>query len=123
MALYFLLILFYKCDRNATDILVLQSLSSQVMYEGCYAGLVIRMLLIMAGDVELNPGPVATEELTKGLASLITEAPVAVKSVLAVWATDKGDMVHEWNSNKFTVQWLVQWLGCPTPLLMRWLSS
>ena len=103
MILYFLLqvILYHKCEHPAADILILQSLSSQDMYEG-YAGLVIRMLLIMAGDVELNPGPPA-EELTKGLASLITDAPVSVKPVLSVWATDKVDMVKEWNSNKFTV--------------------
>ena len=117
MTMYFLLqvILFFdKSEQNATDILVLQSLSSQDMCEGCYAGIVIRMLLIMAGDVEVNPGPVATEDLTQGLASLITEAPVTVKTVLAVWSADKADMVQEWNYSKFTVPVLreaMAWLG------------
>jgi hypothetical protein len=66
-------------------------------------GLVARLLLIIAGDVELNPGPVAAEELNSGLATLITEAPTGVKLVLGVWAPDKVDMVSEWNSGKFTV--------------------
>ena len=42
MTMYFLLqvILFFnKSEQNATDILVLQSLSSQDMWEGCYAGI------------------------------------------------------------------------------------
>ena len=62
-----------------------------------------RLLLLLAGDVELNPGPITAEELTRGLAILITDAPTAVKPVLGVWAPDKGDMVNEWNSSKFTV--------------------
>ena len=72
-----------------------------------------RLLLILAGDVEVNPGPVATEELTRGLATLLTEAPAGVKPVLGVWAPDKGEMVTEWNSNKFTVPVLreaIAWL-------------
>ena len=66
-------------------------------------GLVVKLLLILAGDIEVNPGPVSAEELTTGLASLITEAPTSVKPVLGVWAPDKENMVTEWNSTKFTV--------------------
>ena len=85
----------------------LQSVSGCGVVCDGYCGdivMVMRMLLIMAGDVELNPGPaIEREELTRGLATLITEAPVGVKPVLSVWAPDKVDMVREWNSNKFTV--------------------
>ena len=38
-------------------------------------GVVTGVLLIMAVDVEENPGPPDTEELIRSLASLITEAP------------------------------------------------
>ena len=62
-----------------------------------------RLLLIIAGDIEENPGPPGTEELITSLATLITQAPAGVKPVLGVWAPDNSNMVAEWNSNKFTV--------------------
>ena len=80
---------------------------SPSLYDSCFylavVGVVTRLLLIIAGDVEENPGPVDQEELTRSLATLITKAPAGVKPVLGVWAPDKGDMVAEWNCNKFTV--------------------
>ena len=59
----------------------------------------------------MNPGPVGGKELTRGLASLVTEAPAQVKLVLGVWSPDKADMVSEWNSSKFTVPILKEALG------------
>ena len=104
MTLYFLLqVILYTQETQAADSVMMQSLSSYDLNEGCYASLVLGLLLIMAVDVELNPGPAAKEELPRGLATLIAEAPVTVKPVLGVWATDKSDMLQEWNSNKFTV--------------------
>ena len=56
-------------DPGYADLLSLQLLQLH-MYEGSYAGLVIRMLLILYGDIEVNPGPVTSEELMGGLALL-----------------------------------------------------
>ena len=39
------------------------------------AQVVIRSLLFVSGDVELNPGPVSSNSLMEGLASLGTTAP------------------------------------------------
>jgi hypothetical protein len=91
--------------QTAVNSVLLQSVSGWDVYDGCCGDIVlqIQMLLIIAGDVELNPGPLTPEELTRGLATLITQAPEGVRTVLGVWSPDKGDMVAEWNSNKFTV--------------------
>ena len=92
--------------QAAANSILLQSVSGwDHVYDGCCGDIVlqIQMLLIIAGDVELNPGPLTSEELTQGLATLIVQAPEIVKTVLGVWSPDKGDMVAEWNSNKFTV--------------------
>lgn len=91
--------------QAAVSSILLQSVSGWDVYDGCCGDFVlqIQMLLIMAGDVELNPGPLTPEELTQGLATLIIQAPEIVKPVLGVWSPEKGDMVTEWNSNKFTV--------------------
>ena len=85
------------------------------MIEGCSStqALVKRMLLSLAGDIELNPGPVSREELVAGLGELVTSAPVAIKPVLSVWSPDKSDMINEWSSSKFTVPLLreaISWL-------------
>ena len=93
--------------RRVTQTVIFHLISSS-LYDGCFylaiGSVVTRLLLIIAGDIEVNPGPVVnTEELTRSLATLITEAPAGVKPVLGVWAPDKGDMVAEWNSSKFTV--------------------
>ena len=42
-------------------------------------------LLLLAGDVELNPGPVSSQSLTDGLARLLASAPAEVREVLSVW--------------------------------------
>ena len=63
----------------------------------------VRQLLLLSGDIEVNPGPLTQEELTRGPATLITDAPEGVKPVLSVWAPEKSEMVSEWNSSKFTV--------------------
>jgi hypothetical protein len=94
------------CKVHATQTVLSHSTSS-TLYDGCFylavGGVVARLLLIMAGDIEENPGPPGTEEMIRRLATLITEAPAGVKPVLGVWAPDNGDMVAEWNSTKFTV--------------------
>ena len=97
-----------RCQEYVTQTVIFHSASSSSsLYDGCFylaiGSVVTRLLLIMAGDIEENPGPPETEELIGSLATLITEAPAGVKPVLAVWAPDKGDMVADWNSNKFIV--------------------
>ena len=86
-----------------------------VFFHLAVGGVITRLLLLLAGDVEENPGPVAEEDLNGGLASLITEAPVEVKPVISVWAPDKTDMVSVWNSSRFTVPVLKE--------AMAWLSN
>ena len=80
---------------------------------------VTRMLLLVAGDVELNPGPGSssqeTEEtvvdsLTLALAVLVGQAPSSdVKLVLAAWAPDKTSIAED--LNKFKVPALKQALA------------
>ena len=81
------------------QVVIQHSLSSSGVYDSCFylamGGIVTRLLLLLAGDVEENPGPVDTGELTRGLATLITEASAGVKPVLGVWAPDKENMVAE----------------------------
>ena len=64
-----------------------------------------RLLLLLAGDIESNPGPQSNEYLINGLAELIGEAPSSMREVLCVWCPDKpsNDAVNELNSRKFTV--------------------
>ena len=64
-----------------------------------------RLLLMLAGDIESNPGPQSNEDLINGLAELIGEAPSSMREVLCVWCPDKpsNDAVNELNSRKFTV--------------------
>ena len=83
------------------------------LHEVIIGSVIVELLLLLSGDVEMNPGPVSHEELTSGLTTLITEAPSGVKPVLGVWAPDKENMEFEWNSSKFTVPVLreaVAWL-------------
>ena len=105
-------ILCHGWESSTADLMILQ-LVHLPMFEGSQVGLVIRLLLILSGDIETNPGPVNSDDLMEGLASLITAAPATVKPLLSVWDTDKSDMVQEWNSSKFTVPVLkeaVAWL-------------
>ena len=76
----------------------------------------VGLLLLLAGDVELNPGPVSALELTEGLAKLVTAAPDgSVKDILLTWSPDK-DVKADMNT-KFKVPELKQalaWLlNCP----------
>jgi hypothetical protein len=48
------------------------------------AGL-LEQLLLLAGDVELNPGPVSHKSLSEGQARLVTSAPAEVREVLTAW--------------------------------------
>ena len=82
--------------------LIQLQLLHMIIAESCSIGIVIRILLMLSGDIEMNPGPVTNKDLIEGLASLVTAAPDSVKPVLGVWAIDKNDMVQEWNSTKFT---------------------
>ena len=75
--------------------------------------IVKRILLRLAGDIELNPGPVSKEDLIAGLGELIASAPMTIKPILSVWFPDKSDTVTEWTSSKFTVPLLreaISWL-------------
>ena len=42
-------------------------------------------LLLLAGDVESNPGPVSSQSLADGLARLVASAPANVREVLSTW--------------------------------------
>ena len=42
-------------------------------------------LLLLAGDVESNPGPVSSQSLADGLARLVASAPANVREVLSAW--------------------------------------
>ena len=45
---------------------------------------------MMAGDVEVNPGPVTPESLLEGLARLAVGAPQGpVKNIVLAWSPDK----------------------------------
>jgi hypothetical protein len=76
---------------------------------------VTKMLLLVAGDVELNPGPVveqAADSLTKGLAVLISQAPSEQsRLVISTWAPEKTSIVEDMNKFKVpalkeTLAWL-----------------
>ena len=64
------------------------------------------MLLLVAGDVELNPGPQhpVDDSLTRGLALLISQASSEqVKLVISAWAPDKPTIVEDLNKFKVPV--------------------
>ena len=66
----------------------------------------IRMLLMLAGDVESNPGPQSADDvLIDGLAELVGQAPASMWEVLFVWGQDKpsNEIFSELGSRKFTV--------------------
>ena len=68
----------------------------------------VQLLLIVAGDVETNPGP---DSLTDAMARLISEAPNAtVKEVLGRWGPDVQVAVqlnkHLVSALKETLAWL-----------------
>ena len=44
-----------------------------------------QQLLLLAGDVETNPGPVSSQSLSNGLARLVASAPAEVREVLSTW--------------------------------------
>ena len=48
------------------------------------------LLILLAGDIETNPGPVSAEALMQGLARLASSAPAGcVKNILLTWAPNK----------------------------------
>ena len=58
------------------------------------------LLLILAGDVESNPGPDSQsvdENLIAGLADLVGQAPENMRDVLCVWSPNK-PRVHYWQA-------------------------
>ena len=67
----------------------------------------VRVLLLLSGDVERNPGPgqESVDLLINGLADLVGQAPGGLRDVLCVWAPDKptNEIAAELNSKKFTV--------------------
>ena len=78
----------------------------------------IRMLLVLAGDVEINPGPdnqAIEESLITGLAELVAQAPTSMRDVLCVWSPQKPTnvIVSELSNRKFTLpvlQPVLAWL-------------
>ena len=67
----------------------------------------VRVLLMLSGNVERNPGPdhEPADPLVSGLADLVGRAPPSMRDVLCVWAPDKPTNViaTELNSKQFTV--------------------
>ena len=63
------------------------------------------MLLMVAGDVEVNPGPgQAADSLTRGLALLISQATSEqVRLVIGTWAPEKTSIVEDLNKFKVPV--------------------
>ena len=72
--------------------------------ENPVAAQVTKLLLMMAGDVEVNPGPLSPpveDSLTRGLALLISQAgPEQVKLVISTRASDKTSIVEDLNKFK-----------------------
>ena len=57
---------------------------------GVVSHLVTMFLLLTSGDIETNPGPVCADSLTRGLATLITQASsVTIKTALTCWSSSK----------------------------------
>ena len=55
----------------------------------------IRRLLMLAGDIESNPGPeqqAADDGLIAGLADLVGQAPAGMRDVLCVWSPQRPQM-------------------------------
>ena len=65
----------------------------------------VRMLLMLAGDVEINPGPLNTDTLVTGLSDLVEQAPSSMRDVLCAWSPDRPSnmILEELTSRKFTV--------------------
>ena len=76
----------------------------------------IKMLLMLAGDVESNPGPQSNDDLLiEGLAELVGQAPARMREVLCVWGPDKpsNEIISEIGSRKYTLavlQPVLDWL-------------
>ena len=78
----------------------------------------IRRLLMLAGDIESNPGPeqqAADDGLIAGLADLVGQAPAGMRDVLCVWSPQKPSnvIVSELSNRKFTLsvlQPVLAWL-------------
>ena len=72
----------------------------------------VRVLLLLSGDIEMNPGPCTgtdiPDPLIGGLADLVGEAPGNIRDILCVWSPEKPDneIAAELNSRKFTVSML-----------------
>ena len=65
----------------------------------------IRMLLLLSGNVERNPGPNSSDALFSGLADLVGQAPPGMRDILCTWSPDKPAnlIADELGSRKFTV--------------------
>ena len=78
----------------------------------------VRILLMLAGDVESNPGPDAQsneDSLIEGLAELVGQAPASMREVLCVWSpqTPTNIIAAQMGNRKFTVavlQPVLAWL-------------
>ena len=84
----------------------------------------IRRLLMLAGDVESNPGPdpqTTEDSLITGLADLVGQAPASMREVLCVWSPQKPTNViaTELGNRKFTVAVLqLHWPGSLIKMLV-----
>ena len=64
--------------------------TADIASEDCSIFDLVNLLLMKAGDVEVNPGPVTPESLLEGLARLAVGAPQGpVKNIVLAWSPDK----------------------------------
>ena len=70
-----------------------------------------KQLLLLAGDVEENPGPVTTQQLTEGQGKLIASAPQELRNVLTTWDPLKTTIPTDLNAyTKPQLQAALAWL-------------
>ena len=64
--------------------------TADIASEECSIFDLVNLLLMKAGDVEVNPGPVTSDSMLEGLARLAAAAPQGpVKNIVMAWSPDK----------------------------------
>ena len=64
--------------------------TADIASEECSIFDLVNLLLMIAGDVEVNPGPVTSDSMLEGLARLAAAAPQGpVKNIVMAWSPDK----------------------------------
>ena len=93
---------------------VITIMATKAIPSSISAQVIVWFLLLISGDVELNPGPISSTSLMEGLATLGNMAPTGlIKNVILTWSVDKDVRA---DLNKFKVDdlktslaWLRNW--------------